>query len=80
MLKQYTAVFTFTVFRKTKRLADLNTTSLASLEANFLALRLDIELGYATKQNKLKNLLRTFARRLRISLNLTIKTQLLILP
>jgi hypothetical protein len=58
----------------------LNTTSLAFLKAGFLASRLDIELGCAARQNKLKNLLRTSARRLRIGSNSTIETQLLILP
>jgi hypothetical protein len=51
---------------KMKRLADLNTTSLASLEPGSLALKPDIESSYGIRQNKLKSHQRTSWKRLRI--------------
>jgi hypothetical protein len=65
MLKLYIDVSTLVIFYKTRLIVDLNTTSSASLEHSFVASKLSIKSKCIVRQNKLKNPLKTFIRRLR---------------
>jgi hypothetical protein len=66
MPEQFIDAFTPFVSYKMKRLDGSNITFLVSLEHGSLALKLDIELFYGTRQNKLKSHQRISGKRLRI--------------
>ena len=60
MLRYYINFSTYIVFYKTRLLNALNITFLAFLLLSLLALNNSIKLSFIIRQNKLKNLLKTF--------------------